>query len=114
VFTCEGNYQPQVITREKEILVMAKEHRKVGLSASCGNAVAASPPLSHPFTFSHYLETDAQRILTELSDARLDDLNIVRNVVWMFTNDRPISDLHPRGMDEDTYDFVMNTVREAH
>lgn len=113
VFTCEGDYQPQVITRPKDVLVSAHEQRRIGLSASCGNATALAPPLKHSFEMSHYLDPVGQQILGELSELRLDEHRITRSVVWMFTNDRPIMDLHPGDLDGDTYDLVMDRVLGA-
>ncbi len=112
IFFASDDLQPQVVTRSKDLVLGPDERYRFGLNARCGNAdvQAADPGVS--FELAGSLPPEGSAILEGLGAAGLDGLQIVQNIVWMFTNDRPITDLHPGELGPKTYRYVLDVVKE--
>lgn len=112
-FTCEGRYQPRIISRLKQFFIKRSERRRIGLNARCGNADVAAAPLGTPFVFDGFVHPECVDILNALAEGRLDEHHLVQKIVWMYTNGRPITDLHPSEGDEGAYRHILSTVAEV-
>lgn len=111
IFEAAPEFQPQVVTRSKEVVLAADERYRFGLNALCGNAQLAAATPGTPFDWSGALPAEGTAILEALEEEALDGLSIVQRIVWMFTNNRPLADLHPGDLDPRTYHFILDVVQ---
>lgn len=111
IFFADANLQPQVVTRSKDLVLAPDERYRFGLNARCGNAHVPAAEPGTPFELAGSLPPEGSAILDALEAENLDGLSIVQNIVWMFTNDRPLADLHPGELDAKTYRFVLDAVK---
>ena len=112
-FTCEGRYQPRIISRLKQFFIKRGERRRIGLNARCGNADVGAAPVGTPFVFDGFVHPECVDILNALAEGRLDEHHLVQKIVWMYTNSRPITDLHPHEGDAGAYRHILSTVAEV-
>ncbi len=112
-FTCEGRFQPRIISRLKQFFIKRGERRRIGLNARCGNADVGAAPVGTPFVFDGFVHPECVDILNALAEGRLDEHHLVQKIVWMYTNDRPITDLHPREDDGASYRHILSTVAQV-
>ena len=112
-FVSESRYQPRVITRLKQFFIKRGERRRLGLNARCGNAVAMAAPVGTPLELGGIVDAECQQILDSLGADRLDDHHLVQKIIWMYTNNRPLADLHPRDTDPRVYARIMHVVAAA-
>jgi hypothetical protein len=112
-FTCEGPFQPRIISRLKQFFIKRDERRRIGLNARCGNADVGAAALGTPFVFDGFVHPECVDILNELAEERLDEHHLVQKIVWMYTNDRPITDLHPSEGDGGAYRHILSTVAQV-